>query len=94
MVRKTFHDVGLIGIPLLYASHAVSISSPKMSSWSWSQAALPVRTGRDPSYPGSQSSSSSGSRRSPARPYMMLTWDGVPATARTSQSTHAAASSR
>jgi len=57
-------------------------------------AALPVRTGAAPSYPGSQGSSSSGRRRSPAMPYMMWSCEGAPAAARSSHSRQARASSR
>jgi hypothetical protein len=32
-----------------------SITSPYTSSWSWPTAALPIRTGAEFSYPGSQS---------------------------------------
>ena len=69
-----------------------STTSPYTSSWRWPAAPLPIRTGRLPSYPGSQSSSSSGSRRSPATPYMIWSWAGSPATARSSQSRQATAS--
>ena len=53
---------------------------------------MPIRTGDEPSYPGSHSSSSSGRRRSPERPYMIWICGGAPATARNSQSRQARAS--
>ena len=58
------------------------------------EAAFPTRTGRDPSKPGSQSSTRSSSRRSPASPYMICTSAGSPATARSSHWRQAIASSR
>ncbi len=54
----------------------------------------PTRTGLEDSYPCSQSSWSSGSRRSPATPYMIWSCSGSPAAALRSHWNHALASSR
>ncbi len=53
-----------------------------------------MRTGCDCAYPGSHGKSCSGSRRLPSRPYMICSFAGSPATARTSHSRHAFASAR
>jgi len=42
-----------------------------MSSWVWFEAALPIRTGRESSYPGSHGASHSVNRRSPPIAYMI-----------------------
>ena len=49
--------------------------------------------GREFSYPGSQGISSSGSQRSPARPYMICSCAGAPAAARSSHAIQSRASS-
>ncbi len=68
------------------------MTSPKTSPWNCRAAALPIRTGCAPRYPGSVVDSYSGSERSPAIPYMIWMSAGSPAIARSSQSRHSAAS--
>ncbi len=70
-------------------------SSPRRARRSarWSTAALPIRTGREPAYPGSSSRVISGSRREPSTVYMICRSAGSPATARSSQSRQKRASS-
>ena len=70
-----------------------SRTSPHTSSWNWSAAALPTRTGRGALVAGQPGQSVSGSRRVPSRPYMICRSAGSPATARSSQSRQAVASS-
>jgi len=53
------------------------MSSPKTSSCRWETAALPTRTGRESSYPGSYSSSRSSIRRSPVTPYRIRSFAGT-----------------
>jgi hypothetical protein len=79
-------------MPACLASVIASMTSPYTSSWRWSTAALPIRTGAEFSYPGSQVASHSASRRSPATPYMIWTSRALPATARSSHSRQALAS--
>jgi len=73
--------------------YIASSNSPYTSSWNCLYAPLPTRTGRDPSYPGSQSTSHSIRRRSPAKPYMICSLSGLPAAARNNHSRQARASS-
>ena len=70
-----------------------SSTSPYTSSWNWSVAALPIRTGAEPWYPASQGTSYSVSRRSPLTLYMIWSSSGSPAAARRSQSRNGRASS-
>lgn len=88
------HICGRGRIPASRASDRESMTSPYTSSWSWFTASLPMRTGAEPAKPDSHGSSYSGSRRSPATPYMICRSAGLPATARSSQSRQASASSR
>lgn len=62
---------GLGDRPARRASHRESKTSPYTSSWSWLTAPLPIRTGAEPAKPERCGSSNSGSRRSPATPYMI-----------------------
>ncbi len=88
----TCHARASGSVPAVRARSMASITSPYTSSWNWSTAALPTRTGAEPRKPGSHPSSTSVRRRSPAGPYMIWRSSGLPAAARTSQSRHADAS--
>jgi hypothetical protein len=68
-----------------------------MSSWSWSAAPFPMRTGREPRQPSKWSSVSSDRSDDPSTRYMILSgpdpWPACSVTLSSSQVPNAAASS-